>query len=175
MDMTEQDRIVRLAKQIDDDIRKDHHLLLTESEVVDLRRRAAIELHSICADFVASVNRQLSPPPVLELAPPEYAEEMFRESGVNLFQVNTQGRIIQIVFESVPAIFSTKKFRIPYILEGEVRAYNQEMLERTQIRSQALFFCLEEKRNTWHYFEWLNGRTGAFGRDQLVSLLERLV
>src|SRR5215467_15316452 len=103
MDMTEQDRIVRLAKQIDNDIRKDHHFLLTESEVLDLRRQGAIELHSICADFVASVNRQLSPP-VLELSPPEYAAEMFRESGVNLMQVNAQGRIIQIAFEATPAI-----------------------------------------------------------------------
>lgn len=56
-----------------------------------------------------------------------------------------------------------------------MRAYNQEMLERTQVRSQALFFCLEEKRNTWHYFEWIHGRTGIFGRDQMVKLLESLV
>ena len=99
--------------------------------------------------------------------------EMFRESGVNLMQVNAQGRIIQIAFEATPV--STDKFRIPYILEGELRAFNQEMLERTQIRSQALFFCLENARNTWRYVEWLHGRTGAFDRDQLVSLLERLV
>jgi hypothetical protein len=172
--MAEQDRIARLAKLIDKDIRNDQHLLLTETEVVGLRRQGAIELHSICADFVASVNRRLSPP-VLELSPPEFGAEMFRESGVNLIQANAQGRIIQIVFQATPAIFSTEKFRIPYVLEGEVRAYNQEMLERTQIRSQALFFCLEENRNTWRYFEWLHGRTGAFDRGQLVSLLERLV
>ena len=170
--MAEHDHIARLAKLIDSDIRKDKHLRLTEIEVVGLRRQGAIDLHSICADFVASVNRQLSPP-VLELSPPEYAAEMFRESGVNLMQVNAQGRIIQIAFEATPV--STEKFRIPYILEGEVRAFNQEMLERTQIRSQALFFCVEENRNNWRYFEWLHGRTGAFGRDQLVSLLERLV
>ena len=172
--MADQDRISRLAKLIDSDIRKDQHLLLTEIEVAGLRRQGAVELHSICADFVASVNRQLSPP-VLELSPPEYVAEMFRESGVNLIQINAQGRIIQIVFKATPAIFSTEKFRIPYILEGEVHAYNQEMLERTQIRSQALFFCLEETKNAWRYFEWLHGRTGAFDRDQLVSLLEHLV
>ena len=90
-------------------------------------------------------------------------------------QVVAQGRIVQIAFESTREIFSTEKFLIPYILEGEVRAYNQKMLERTQVRSQALFFCLEDTRNTWGYYEWINGRTGAFGRDQLVSLLERIV
>jgi hypothetical protein len=174
MDRTEEDRITRLAKLIDSDIRKDQALRLTEIEVVGLRRKGAMELHSICTDFVASVNRHLSPPG-LELSPAEYSAEMFRESGVNLIQINAQGRILQIAFEATREIFSTKKFRIPYILEGELRAYNQEMLERTQIRTQALFYCLEESRNAWHYFEWLHGRTGAFGRDQLVSLLERLV
>jgi hypothetical protein len=100
---------------------------------------------------------------------------MFRESGVNLIQMNTQGRIVQIAFEATREIYSTEKFLVPYILEGEVRAYNQEMLERTQIQSRALFFCLERDRNTWHYFEWLHGPTGTFGRDELVRLLERLV
>jgi len=172
--MPRDDRIARLAKQIDGDIRKDQHLLLTAPEVLELRRRGASELHAICADFAASVNRLLSPP-VLELTPEEYNPEMFRESGANLIQFNAHGRIIQIAFQATREIFSTEKFLIPYILEGEVRAFNQEMLERTQIRSQALFFCLEEKRNTWRYYEWLHGRTGLFSRDQLVSLLERLV
>jgi len=172
--MPRDDRIARLVKQLDSDNRKDQHQLLTAPEVLELRREGASELYSICADFAASVNRLLSPP-ILELTPVEYTPEMFRESGANLIQLNAQGRIIQIAFEATREIFSTEKFLIPYILEGEVRAFNQEMLERTQVRSQALFFCLEEKRNTWRYYEWLHGRTGLFGRDQLVSLLERLV
>jgi len=172
--MAEDDNIARLAKQIGSLAKRDQHLLLTESEVLDLRRQGASQLHSICAEFVASVNSLLSPP-MLELSPSEYAPEMFRESGANLIQLNTRGRIVQITFEPTREIFSTEKFRIPYVLEGEVRAYNQEMLERTQIRTQALFFCAERDQNQWHYFEWLHGRTGVFGRDQLASLLERIV
>lgn len=172
--MDDEDRIARLAKRIDTDVRQRQHLHLTEVEVNTLRSQGAMALHSICAAFVASVNRQLSPP-VLELSPPEYTAAMFRESGANLIQVNAQGRIIQLVFERTAAIFSTEKFRIPYILEGEVHAYNQEMLERTRVRSLALFYCLEEPTNAWRYFDWLSGRTGVFGGDQLVSLLERLV
>ncbi len=172
--MAEQDRIARLAKLIDNDIKKDHHLRLTAPDVASLRRKGAIQLHAICAGFVASLNRQLSGPAV-DFSPPEYVEEMFHESQANLFQVNAQGRIIQIVFKATSTIFSTEKFKVPYILEGEVRAFNQEMLERTQIRSVALFFCLVESGNTWHYFDWLHGDTGTFGKDQLVSLLERLV
>jgi hypothetical protein len=172
--MAEQERITRLAKQLEGLAKKDRHLLLTTNEVAALRRAGAAELHAICADFVATVNRTLSPT-ALELTPPEYAPEMFRDTGANLIQVNTQGRILQIAFEATPQIFSTEKFLIPYILEGEVRAYNQEMLERTQVRSQALFFCVDRDGNRWRYFEWLSGRTGNFGRDQLVNLLERLV
>jgi hypothetical protein len=172
--MADDERIARLARQIDDDIRRDQHLLLTEIEVADLRRQGATKLYSICADFVASVNRTLTQG-VLELTPAEYAPQMFREPGVNLIQLNAQGRIIQIAFEATREKFSTEKFRIPYVLEGEVRAYNQEMLERTQVRSQGLFFCLERDGASWRHFEFLHGRTGIFGRDQLVSLLERLV
>jgi hypothetical protein len=172
--MAEQDRIARLAKQIDSLSKKDQHLLLTEDQVVCLRRQGAGELHAICLDFVSSLNRLVSPA-VLELTPTEYAPEMFRLSGANLIQINTQGRIIQIAFQSPAELFSTEKFWIPYMLAGEVTSYNQEMLERTQVRSKALFYCIEQDKTSWHYFEFLNGRTGIFDRNQLVDLLERLV
>jgi hypothetical protein len=172
--MAQEDRIARLARQIGEEVRKEHHLLLTDGEVLELRQRGAEALFAICADFAATVNRHLAPP-VLELAPPDYSPEMFRNSGTNLFQLNAHGRIVQLAFESTRDRFSTEKFLIPYILEGEVRAYNQEMLERTQVRSLALFFCMEENRNGWRYYEWANGRTGVFDRDQLVGLMERIV
>ncbi len=172
--MADDNRIARLAKQLGDDIRKEQHLLLTDSKVLELRRQGASQLYSICADFAASVDRFLTPP-VLEIAPSTYDPEVFRNSGANLIQLNARGRIIQLAFESTRARFSTDKFLIPYILEGEVRAYNQEMLERTQVRSQALFFCVEDSQTTWHYYEWVSGRTGAFGREQLVNLMERIV
>jgi len=158
--MTEDDRIAKLARQIDVEVRKDQHLLLTEAEILGLRRQGAAELYTICADFVASLNRLLSPP-VVELTPAEYSPEMFRESGANLIQLNAQGRIIQVAFQATREKFSTEKFRIPYILEGEVRAYNQEMLERTEVRSLPLFFPAEQARNAWHYFEWLQAGPGS--------------
>ena len=172
--MAEEDRIARLARQIGEDVRKERHLLLTDSEVLEFRRRGAAELHAICAGFVGSVNRLLTPP-VLEMAPSDFASEMFRNSGANLIQLNAQGRIVQIAFESTREKFSTDKFLIPYILEGEVRAYNQEMLERTQVRSHALFYCVEDTRKAWRYHDWVSGRSGVFSQEQLVSLMERIV
>jgi hypothetical protein len=47
--MAELDRIARLAKLIDSDINKDHYLRLTGADVASLRRKGAIQLHSICA------------------------------------------------------------------------------------------------------------------------------
>jgi hypothetical protein len=172
--MAEEERIARLAKQIGEDIRKERHLLLTDSEVLVLRRRGTAELHAICADFAASVNRLLTPP-VLEMAPSDFAPEMFRNSGANLIQLNAHGRIVQIAFESTRERFSTDKFLIPYTLEGEVRAYNQEMLERTQVRSHALFYCVKDSRKAWRYHDWASGRSGVFSQEQLVSLMERIV
>jgi hypothetical protein len=172
--MTDDERITRLARQIGSEVKKDRHLLLNEPEVLELRRQGAAEMYAICADFVGSVNRRLSTP-VLELTPSEFSFEMFREAGVNLIQVNAQGRMLQIAFEATGERFSTKKFLIPYVLEGEVRAYNQEMLERTQVRSQALFYCLEDNKNTWRYFDWLHGRSDLFGQAQLVTLLEQII
>jgi len=172
--MADEERIARLARHIGEDVRKEQHLLLTDGEVLEFRRQGAAQLHAICADFAASINRLLTPP-VLEMVPPDFAPEMFRNSGTNLIQLNAQGRIVQIAFESTRERFSTDKFLIPYILEGEVRAYNQEMLERTQVRSHALFYCVEDSRKAWRYHDLPSGRSGLFSQEQLVSLMERIV
>src|ERR1700749_2255516 len=145
--MAEDERIARLAKSIGTEIRKEQHLLLTEPEVLELRRQGASQLYSICADFAASVNRLLAPA-ALDLAPSEFLPERFHATGPNIFQLNANGRIVQIALQATREKFSKEKFLIPYILEGEVRAYNQEMLERTEVRSQALFFCLEPGRDS---------------------------
>jgi hypothetical protein len=99
---------------------------------------------------------------------------MFRESGANLIQVSSQGREMQIVFQATPQRFSTEKFLVPYVLEGEVRTYNQKMLEHFEIRSYLLFFCLDENVAGWRFFDWRGGRTAAVDRDLLASLMERL-
>jgi hypothetical protein len=78
---------------------------------------------------------------------------MFREAGVNLIRIGSQGREMQITSEATPQLVSDAKFLIPYVLEGEVRAYNQRMLERFEIRSRSLFFCLEEHNAGWRFFD----------------------
>jgi len=170
--MPHDDAIVRLAKQIDA-ARKSERYLVNEQEVAALRLRGASILHAICVEFVSSLNSKLSQS-TLDLSPPDYAPEMFRESGVNLFQIGSQGREIQITFQATPQLFSTDKFRIPYVLEGELRIYNQEMLDRFEIRTYSLFFCLDETDAVWRFFDWRGPRTAPVDSDLLASLMERL-
>ncbi len=172
--MAQDDRLARLARQIEALARQDEHLMLKTAEVAALRRHAAVEIHAVCADFVAAVNRLL-PEALIELAPPEYSDDLFRDSGPNLIQINARGRIVQLLFAATDELVSTQKFKIPYILEGEVRAFNQHMLERVEIEDLLLFFCMEKERNLWRYFDWRTNRHAPFDRELLVQMMERLV
>jgi hypothetical protein len=170
--MANDDAIVRLAKQIDA-ARKSEPSLASAEKVAALRRQGACQLHQLCAEFVSSLNGKLSES-ALELSPPTYAPEMFRESGANLIRINSQGREMQIAFQATPQLFSTEKLPVPYILDGELRTYNQRMLERFEIRSNLLFLCLNENAAIWRFFDWRNGRTAPVDRDLLANLMERL-
>ncbi len=170
--MAQDDAIARLARQIEA-VRKSEQLLLNASEVATVRRRGAGELHRICTEFVGAVNARL-PQALLELSPAPYSPEMFRQPGVNLFQVASQGRQMQIAFEAPPELVSTEKFLVPYVLEGEVRTYNQEMLARFEVRSLLLFFCVEEGTAAWRSFDWRTSRAAPVDAQLLASLMEPL-
>lgn len=170
--MPQDDAIVRLARQIDA-ARKAERFLMNPGEVTALRRHGAGELHQVCAEFVESVNSELTEV-ALDFSPSTYAPEMFREPGVNLLQISSQGREIQLAFEATREMFSTEKFLVPYILEGEIRAYNQKMLERFEIRSLLMFFCVSEQTANWRMFDWRTRHTGPVDRALLVSLMEPL-
>ena len=167
-------RIKRLAETIDALADKDQVRLSYAREMAELRRKAAVELHSICADFVASLNQHLSRGEVL-LDPPVFAEDAFREDGINLIQINARGRILQIEFEATSELVSTEDFRLPYTLEGSIRAFNQELLEMQIIEEQLIYFTLEKDQKWWRFFDARTYRSGPFDRDYLVSQMEHLV
>jgi hypothetical protein len=170
--MPQDDAIIRLAKQIDATNRSERHTM-DPGMVAGLHRRGASELHRICSEFVATVNHSLADS-MLELSPPEFRPEMFRESGANLIQISSQGRQMQISFSASPELVSTDKFLIPYVLEGEVRTYNQKMLERLEIRNQLLFFCIEAGEASWRYYDWRTAHTGRVDHVLLANLMEPL-
>jgi hypothetical protein len=170
--MAQDDEINRLARQIDA-ARKAERLSVNAQEIVSLRRHGAGELHRICTEFVGSVNSKLTEA-ALDLSPATFDPHTFREVGVNLIQIGSQGRQIQFAFEATPEPFSTQKFLVPYIMEGEIRIYNQRMLERFEIRSLLLFFCVAELTTGWRFFDWRTRHTGPVDRELLVSLMGSL-
>jgi len=170
--MGQDDQLRRLAREIDA-AKKAEHFQVNPGAVDSLRRQGAADLHRVCAEFVSSVNGNLSEA-VLDLSPVTYAPELFRAAGVNLIQIGSQGRQMQIAFEAPPQLFSTEKFLIPYFLEGEIRTYNQKMLERFEVRSRMLFFCVEDGTANWRFFDWRTRQTGSVDRELLVSLMEPL-
>ena len=170
--MPREDAVGRLARQIDAASKSERFSVDAEA-VRGLRRRGAAELHRVCAEFVSSVNRNLSEAAV-ELAPSGYSPETLRESGVNVMQISSQGRALQITFRSTHELFSTEKFLVPYVLEGELRGFNQQMLDRMEVRSQLVFFCVNHEGAAWRFYDWRGPRSAPFDRDLLAGLMQRL-
>ena len=168
------DRLKKLADNIDILIEKDDLKSRHAEQIDEMRRQAACGLHTVCAKFVENINALLSRTQVF-LDPPEYAPESFRPGDPNLLQINVRGRILQIEFEAPDQLVSTEHFRVPYILEGAVRSFNQELLERDSIEEQLLFYCLEGNRKAWRYFDGRTYQTGLFEQEYLVSLMERIL
>ena len=167
-------RLKRLAGNIDALAQKDEGFLRRAREVAALRQAAAADLYAICADFVASVNRLLART-ALELDPPGYGPNSFQEDLVNLMQINVRGRILQISFSSTPELVSTEDFRVPYTLEGTVRAFNQELLDKDIIEEQLIFYTLENHKKMWRFFDARTYRSGPFDQEYLIGLMEQLL
>lgn len=167
-------RLKRLAENIDALEEKDQGLLRRAREIAALRQAAASDLYAICADFVGSVNRLLSRAEV-ELDPPGYGATSFQEELINLVQINVRGRILQVAFSATPELVSTEDFRVPYTLEGTVRAFNQELLDKDIIEEQLIFYTLEEHKRMWRFFDARTYRSGPFDQEYLIGLMEQLL
>jgi hypothetical protein len=167
-------RLKRLAGNIDALAQKDEGFLRRAREIAALRQAAAADLYAICADFVASVNRLLARTAV-ELDPPGYGPNSFQEDLVNLMQINVRGRLLQISFSSTPELVSSEDFRVPYTLEGTVRAFNQELLDKDIIEEQLIFYTLENHKKMWRFFDARTYRSGPFDQEYLIGLMEQLL
>jgi hypothetical protein len=167
-------RLKRLASSIDAVVEKDREQVEYSRRVETLRKQAAVEAFQVCAGFVRSVNQLLSHSELL-LAPSEFSEDSFQENGINLIQVNVQGRILQVEFQATGSLTATEDFRIPYTLQGSVRAFNQALLEKNLIEEQLLFYTLEKQRNMWRYFDARTYRSGPFDQEYLITVMEQLL
>jgi hypothetical protein len=168
------DRLRKLARSLDALARTDEGHIRRAHEISSLRREAAVELHGICGDFVRGLNQLLSEIE-LEFRPEDYGPANFQDEGINLFQINARGRILQIKFEATPELVSTEDFRVPYILAGAVRCFNQQLLEKDLIEEQLLFYTIEKSRHLWRFFDARTYRSGPFDAQYLTGLMEQLV
>jgi hypothetical protein len=167
-------RLQRLAASIDALAGKDEGFLRRAREIAALRQTAAVDLYAICADFVGSVNRLLARKEV-ELDPQGYTADSFQEDVVNLVQINVRGRILQVSFSATGELVSTEDFRVPYTLEGTVRAFNQELLDKDIVEEQLIFYTLENHKKMWRFFDARTYRSGPFDQEYLIGLMERIL
>ena len=167
-------RLKRLAENIDKLAEKDEGLLRRTRETAALRQAAAADIYAICADFVGSVNRLLARSEI-ELDPPGFGSNSFQEELVNLIQINVRGRILQVSFSATAELTSTEDFRIPYTLEGTVRAFNQELLDKDIIEEQLIFYTIENHKKMWRFFDARTYRSGPFDQEYLIGLMEQLL
>ena len=168
------ERLKKLARNLDALARKDETIIRRTREISALRRQAAVQLHATCADFVRDLNALLEEIEI-DFQPEEYHAENFHDDGINLFQMNARGRILQVRFEATPELTSTEDFRVPYILAGTVRCFNQQLLEKDLIEEQSLFYTVEKSRHLWRFFDARTYRAGPVDADYLTSLLEQLI
>jgi len=167
-------RLKRLAGKIDALEDKDTASMRKAREVTAMRREAAAALYHLCRAFVDSMNDLLTRGHIV-LNPAHYADDSFREDAANLIMMNIRGRILQVEFEVTPELVSTEDFRVPYTLQGFVRGFNQELLEKDLIEEQLIFYTLEKPKPIWRFFDVRTHRSGRFDQGYLVSLMDRLV
>ena len=94
---------------------------------------------------------------------------------MNLLQINLRGRLLQLEFHATEDLTSTDDFRMPYVMRGSVRSFNQELLDSNRLDEQMIFYCPKGDSARWHYFDHRTYRTGELDREYLGSALERLI
>jgi hypothetical protein len=168
------DRLTRLAKAIESIGETDRKLIAESSQVDRLRLTGAMDLHRICSAFVDKVNDKLPEPAVL-LDPLLFSEGNYNDGGINLFQINLRGRILQIEYSPTTDLYEDDDFRLPYVLRGAVRSFNQDQLDQGSIEEKMIFYCPRNETADWYYSDGRTYRSGRVSETYLVSELERLL
>src|SRR5258706_12958009 len=132
-----EDRFQRLAQKIETLRRKDDAAAERRLGILGQRGVAVQRLHEICTRFVARVNTMLKDDQldIVPVDPPECVDDCNLQ-----IMMNVRGRILLINLEAPASLASTDNFRKPYILQGEVPFFNQELLDKARVEEHGLFF-----------------------------------
>jgi hypothetical protein len=111
----------------------------------------------------------------VDLAPPDPPADINEDSSVQLL-LNLRGRVLLLDIRVPSNLVSTDNFRKPYILEGEVRFFNQKLLDEERVEEHAVFFCPGETRQgAWMYWNSRSYTSGHLDEDYLAGLLEQIL
>lgn len=167
-------RLRRLAERLDELPAKDLARIQKEQELERRQREGASDLYQMLRTLVDSLNR-LMQHLVIDLTPDTFdSDSLYTASGA-LFQVNASGRILQVLLQATPGGASTEHFRQPYIIEGRLRWFNQELLDRQEIRENHLYYVVEAESGAWRYYNAHRHRTGHADLEYLAEILEELI
>jgi hypothetical protein len=167
------DRLTRLVKRIEAVAGRDRDLMEEATQTDELRLRGAAELHHILRVFVDKVNGRLTDRAIL-LDPPDFSVDIFDDDR-NLFQINLRGRLLQIEFSATDGLTESDDFKLPYVLHGSVRSFNQDLLLHNTVDEQLIFYCPKAEGAEWHFFDERTYRTGRVAEDYLIREMERLL
>ena len=178
-----EDRYRRLAQKIEELRRQDEAFLARRNEITRQRDQAVRELHQICRRFTEHLNSYIKQDH-LDLLPPELPEELDEDCRLQIM-LNVRGRVLLIALEAPASLVSTDSFRKPYILQGEVRFFNQELLDDSRVEEHGLYFCPGEggrdgpkggaRRGAWVFWNGRNYKSGPVDEDYLAGLLEQIM
>jgi len=167
-------RFRKLARRIEEVRRNDEADARRRSEIAEKRMQALLMLWEVCRNFADHLNRHIGQERV-DLAPSDPPVDISEDSSVQLL-LNLRGRVLLLDIRTPSDLVSSDNFRKPYILEGEVRFFNQKLLDEERVEEHAVFFCHEEgPRGAWLYWNSRSYTSGRLDEDYLAGLLEQIL
>jgi hypothetical protein len=169
-----EERFRKLAGRIEELRRKDEEAFESRRRVLEARRTAVQRLWDTCRNFSDLLNGYIGETRVV-LTPPEPPEE-YDEDRPTQFVLNARGRILLLELRVPSHLVSRENFNKPYIFEGDIRFFNQELLESERVEEHSLFFCPGEgDSGEWVFFNGRSYKSGVVDVDYLASLLEQIL
>ncbi len=169
-----EERLRRLARRLSSLAQQDAARTRRATEIAALRRRAACELYELCAALVSELNA-LAEGVQLVLSPETFDAQSFHDEQLNLFQIQVNGRIVQISFECTDTLTSSEQIAQPYTLYGSVRWFNQDMIERDEVQEHQLFYVVDQRDRGWRWYDPMLHRIGVFDDEYLGGLIDALI
>jgi hypothetical protein len=163
----------RLVQKLDELPAKDELRVRQARELLDRQDRGGQQLFDHCQELVTLVNSRASNLR-LDLSPESFEGRYLDQNGC-LFQINASGRIVQITLLTREQAPCTEHFRLPYILRGTIRWFNQEFLDRQEIAEQPIFYCMDRNEGRWRYMDAKTRRLGVVSSEFLAEILEQLL